>query len=283
MDICIFYFSGTGNTWWASNKLAEELSNRGRLVEVHSIEVLSVEKTAELIEDTETIIFGYPIYGSCIPEPMRKFIDNLPESSKNKKTGIFCTQMEFSGDGAWYYHKTLENKGYDIKWTYHFKMPCNISLNIWLLPYTTNNLKLNKIFKKCENKIEKSAEDIATFVPFYKGNGFGSLLMGLMQRPIFKAWTKRPFKSPYKVEPDKCVKCMRCIKICPEDNIKLIDNEITFGTECAFCMRCYNFCPENAISVYGFSHKQNMTTYRGPEGFDPALITKSKNPMDFID
>ncbi len=130
MDICIFYFSGTGNTWWASNKLSEELANKGRTVEVHSIELLTTEKTAELIEDAETIIFGYPIYGSCIPQPMKAFVDSLPKPSKNKNTGIFCTQMEFSGDGAWYYHKNLENKGYKINWTYHFTMPSNICLKV---------------------------------------------------------------------------------------------------------------------------------------------------------
>lgn len=283
MDICIFYFSGTGNTWWASNKLAEELTNKGRTVEVHSIELLDIEKTSELIEDAEIIVLGYPIYGSCIPQPMKSFIDKMPNPTKTKKVGIFCTQMEFSGDGAWYYHKNLDNKGYDIKWTYHFKLPSNICLKVWPLPYSTDKTKLNKIFNKCETKIENAADDIATSAPSYKGAGVGSLLLGLMQRPIFKALIKRPFKSPYKVDSEKCVKCMRCIQICPEGNIRLVDGKITFGTNCALCMRCYNYCPKTAITAYGFSHKENKLTYKGPEGFDPALITARKDLMDFIE
>jgi flavodoxin len=37
----IFYFSGTGNTWWVSEKLGRYLAEKGFSVEVHSIEKIS--------------------------------------------------------------------------------------------------------------------------------------------------------------------------------------------------------------------------------------------------
>jgi len=283
MDICILYFSGTGNTWWASNKLAEELMNKGRTVEVHSIELLTTEKTAELIEDTETIIFGYPSYGSCMPEPMKYFIDNLHESVKSKNAGIFCTHASYSGDGAWYYHKKLEEKGFLIKWTYHFNLPSNLSITISPFPYTDDSVKISKIFKKCVKKLEKAAEDISLGTSSLTGNSFGSLLLGLFQRPVYKLMYKPPFKCPYKTIHSKCTKCMRCIQICPEGNIKLVDGEITFGRKCAMCLRCYNFCPVSAITAHGHKHKEGVKTYRGPDDFDPALITKRKDLLDFIE
>jgi len=204
VDICIFYFSGTGNTWWASNKLEEELTNRGRTVEMHSVEVLSAEKTAELIEDAETIIFGYPSYGSYMPVSMKNFIDNLQKPVKNKDTCIFCTQASFSGDGAWFYHKKLEENGFIVKWAYHFNLPSNLSITISPFPYTDDNVELSKKFKKCEKRVEKAAEDISMGIASYTGNNFGSLLLGLIQRPVYRLIYKTPLKSPYKTIHSKC-------------------------------------------------------------------------------
>ena len=283
MDVCIFYFSSTGNTWWTGYRLVEELQIKGRTAECHSIEMLDEEKTSKLIETSEAVFFGYPVYGSYIPEPMKEFIDNIKEPSKTKKAGIFCTQMKASGDGAWFYHKVLEDKGFEIRWTFHFNLPNNISMKISPVLYTIEKSKLDKIFNKCEIKIEKAANSIAMNAPSLTGNGFIGFLMGLMQRPFFKHYMKRPFKSPYKVDPDKCVNCMRCIQICPEGNIKLVDGKIKYGDNCAMCMRCYNYCPKTAISAFGFAHNDKKKPYRGPEGFDPALITKRKDLMDFIE
>lgn len=43
--------------------------------------------------------FGYPIYGSDLPEIVKNFISGL-ETVKNKKAFMFCTQWLWSGDGA---------------------------------------------------------------------------------------------------------------------------------------------------------------------------------------
>lgn len=283
MDVCVLYFSGTGNTWWASRKLTEEISNKGRTAEYHSIELLDEQQASKLINEADVVIFAYPIYGSCIPGPMKRFMDNLNKPSKPKKTGVFCTQMAFSGDGAWYYHKILEQKGFEIMWTYHFNMPNNISIKAFPIIFNDNILKRNKIMKKCEIRIKKAADAIVMSIPKYTGNSLVSLILGLSQRPIFQSLTKRPFKSPYKTDSLKCVKCMRCIQICPEGNIKLSEEGILFGTDCALCLRCYSFCPKTAIKAYGLSHNEKKKTYRGPEGYDPALIAARKDLMDFIE
>ena len=283
MDVCIFYFSGTGNTKWVAEKLTGELAFMGRSAQCHSIEQLDGAEAAKLIENSDVVLFGFPIYGSCVPEPMQDFINNLPESSKSRKAGLFCTQMVASGDGAWHYHRVVEEKGFDINWTYHFRMPNNICFRLMPLPYSIDPVKINKILDKCMVKIKKAAAQITQGTSSYTGNGFGSLLLGLLQRPYYIKLIKKPFKSPYEVDMAKCTKCMRCIQICAAGNIRLVNGEITFGTECVLCMRCYNFCPVVAIKAYGKSHDPDKPPYRGPNDFDPALITKPKNLHDYLE
>ena len=38
MNTVIFYFSGTGNTWWCATKLKRELEHLGTNVEIYSLE-----------------------------------------------------------------------------------------------------------------------------------------------------------------------------------------------------------------------------------------------------
>ena len=283
MDICIFYFSGTGNTKWVADKFVENFSYKGMEAEAHSIEQLSTEQTSQLASKARIVMFAYPIYGSYLPNTMKDFIDNFPEAKLYNEAAVICTQMQFSGDGAWFYHKKLEEKGYTLKWTYHFITPNNVSIRISPLPYTADPLKIKKKLAKCEKRIEKAVDNINMNAPSLTGNHWVSKALAMFQRPFYKKYIKKPFKSPLKVDMEECVNCMRCIQICPTSNIKLKDGVITFGTDCTLCLRCYNFCPKTAISAYGIKHNKKKPTYRGPEGFDPALIAARKNLTDFIE
>ena len=283
MDVCIFYFSGTGNTKWVADKFVENFSYKGMEAEAHSIELLEPVKVKELAAESRILMFAYPVYGSYIPEPMKRFVDEFPPLHLHNEIAIVCTQMMFSGDGAWFYHDAFEEKGYKVKWTYHFIMPSNVSIRLFPLPYTADQHKIKKILAKCEKKIVEAVDNINMNVPSLTGSSTLSYILGLMQRPFYKKYIKRPFKTPLKADHDACVKCMRCIQICPESNIRLSDGEIVFGNQCTLCLRCYNFCPKTAITAYGVRHKKNKPTYKGPEGFDPALIAKRKDLMDFIE
>ncbi len=83
-EIVIFYFSGTGNTWWASNEMVRQFEKLGRPARAFSIEVLSINEAIELIQDSDIVGFGYPIHGSDLPVPMKNFIEQLPAVSGEK-------------------------------------------------------------------------------------------------------------------------------------------------------------------------------------------------------
>lgn len=62
----IFYFSGTGNTWWVGQQLEAALNSRGFQSQAISIEQISPEDAAAHIDQAEMIGLGYPIYGLFI-------------------------------------------------------------------------------------------------------------------------------------------------------------------------------------------------------------------------
>ncbi|MBN2559221.1 MAG: EFR1 family ferrodoxin [Clostridia bacterium] len=281
MNAGVFCFSGTGNTWWVSNQLAAALGRRGCPAEVYSIEKLDANDAQIIIQKSDILIFSYPVYGSFMPWPMKGFIDGLLQADEEKDIAVICTQMMFSGDGAWFYHRAFEEKGYKVKWTFHFNMPNNISIGIFPFPYTVDENKINRILKKCAGKVEKAAESISSGIGSLKGAGPASRLMGLMQRPAYVKLVRRPFNSPYSVDIEKCNLCRKCIMMCPENNIVLENGRISFGENCTLCLRCYNYCPQTAISAYGKAHDPKKPPYRGPEGFDPVKIASAKILSDF--
>lgn len=55
-------------------------------------------------------------------------------------------------------------------------------------------------------------------------------------------------KKFYTVE-SNCNQCGYCEKICPSDNIRIVDGKIEFGDQCIPCLACYHRCPKKAINV----------------------------------
>ena len=94
--ICIYYFSGTGNTRYVAEKLGQELDRRGVICRVKSIEETTPDEASEEIRGCRAVLFGYPIYGSYTCELIAAFLKEV-RVPDHVKVGFFCTQMMFSG------------------------------------------------------------------------------------------------------------------------------------------------------------------------------------------
>jgi len=131
MKYVIFYFSGTGNTWFAATKLNEALGIEQS--KCYSIENDYVkENMNDLIREADQIILGYPIYGSEAPRVMQTFINEMPTLKVTKPIAVFCTQAFMSGDGANYLVDVLLKKGYQLTQTLELKMSNNFYVPVFI-------------------------------------------------------------------------------------------------------------------------------------------------------
>lgn len=63
-------------------------------------------------------------------------------------------------------------------------------------------------------------------------------------------------KHEIKIEVQKCIGCGQCIKDCPEQNIRLIQNKAQIQSQnCMKCGHCVAICPQNAVSMTGFDQE----------------------------
>ncbi len=273
--VVIFYFSGTGNTWWVSEKLAELLSRGETVAEAVSIEKITATEADELVASADLCGFGYPVYGSDIPLIMVDFIMSLSPVEK-KEAFIFCTQWKFSGDGARTGWEFLADRGFSLRWGEHFFMPNNVCITAFaFLPYTNNKFLIRKRLNKTEKKIVRFRDLIEKNENHFTGFNNFSMKLGSLQRvPFRKAIHK--FRDIIKVDEKKCTDCGLCVELCPSDNLYYDENNdgiIKTKGSCVMCLRCYNFCPVSAIKCMELSHGIRKKPYRGPvESFNPAIL-----------
>lgn len=278
--VMIFYFSGTGNTWWVANTIQEKLQKEGFEVEKHSIEAPIVKeegKINQIIQDVDFIGFGHPIYGSDMPDSFYDFIDKLP-IVEDKEAFIFTTMLSFSGDGALVARRRLKKKGYSVKQAINICMPNNVKL-----PYPIfrsfpihSQSEIEKIKIEATKKVKKFVKKFVKGKKWLEGRDPISILVALIQRVPMRmiGWSR--FAKNFFVEREECIECFQCVDYCPTNNIQFENDQFSWGDDCIACLRCYNLCPTDAIQYKKATlNKEKYQRYKGPgNGFKLKKLQK---------
>ncbi|MDD2715345.1 MAG: EFR1 family ferrodoxin [Candidatus Wallbacteria bacterium] len=269
MKIAIFYFSGTGNTWWAAGQLATRLHDRDCEVTVQSVEnpLISDEQLlSRTLSEADQIVLGYPIYCSDAPAPVKDFVKKLPRFAKRKNISIFCTQNSFSGDGDSFLRKTLRHKGLTLRQSIQINMPTNFQVPIPPFSFfpPESGEKLEKMKERANWALSRFADLIVADEKYIQGKNPGYRLFGSLMRWIWKFGIKGLPRHLW-ADKSRCTRCGLCVESCPVHNI-LLENELpVFGKKCISCFRCYNFCPACAVNyLKGTLDTGKFLRYHGP-------------------
>ena len=277
-EAVIFYFSGTGNTWWVSGRIAESLNKAGLKTNAYSIEKVD-EQTADLLVSSAGLVgFGYPIYGSDLPLSMKNFIASLP-NIEAKFAFVFCTQFLWSGNGAAAGARLLEGKGFKVDWGEHFFMPNNLSAGFFPMPYTNNRSRIEKILKRAEKRIARFAEHIIEGEPFKRSFSYFANILGSLMRTPYQHFFQH-LQNSIGIAWERCDNCGECVALCPSGNLCYKGDEIIIKGSCINCLRCYSFCPLKAMTYRGRPHPEGKKKpYKGPvDDFTPYVLTKKTAP-----
>lgn len=243
----IYVFSGTGNT-----RLVAELYKQNLTEYETTIYDVKMKKCGSKFvfeafpnpNEFDLVGFGHPVYGFNIPKPFDDFINILPNLERTTKAFVFKT----SGEGLYINEfssqrliRKMEKKGYEFVSDRHYVMPYNM-----IFRHTPEMVKREWLYAKAyarlsckelqEGKIDKV--HINPLVRFWV--------------PLVRIeWIYYPLSAPFsmKVDMKKCVKCQKCVKNCPLNNISFNGKKFSFGHNCTMCTCCSFGCPANAISI----------------------------------
>lgn len=251
----IYFFSGTGNTYFISKEFAKLFQEKNIFVELKPIEeITSVSSQAEY----DFIGIGYPVYAWKPPPFIKTFLEKLP-SVQNKPCFVFCTAGSTIGSGIDVSYKILNSKHYDIKGTFCYIMPENLNF-LFGLDVESETKQQNKI-KYAQEKLKKDFNDLLENKAQIKKPNF-------LRTTFTSIWNFCAYnfvfnKQKWAIDYTKCNQCGLCEKICPTKNIvlKKQKHEIKFGNNCWFCTRCYNFCPQKAINYKNINKTNKYGRY----------------------
>ena len=260
----IFYFSGTGNTRWAAQKVAAATADR--LVNIAE-EMLAAETdqasdpqfTYTLAQD-ERIGFFFPVHGWRPPRLVLDFLDRLHLTNADSHYAyVVCTAGDNVGEAVSILEKRLQTMGIKIDSAISLIMPESYVG----LPFMDVDTPAKEQCKKMEadNKLTRFIADIIEC-----RSGVRDITIGhwprINSRLIGSVFVKKLVTDrPFHVVADRCLHCGKCASVCPVANIhfeKGGEPSWLHNGKCLSCFACYHHCPTHAIEYGGRTKKKGQ-------------------------
>lgn len=239
MNVIIFYFSSTGNTFKVAEYASRKLEKLGAKVELFNME----NGTPPEISVYDKVGFAYPVHAFNAPQIVLKFASAIKTTQANKPLFILKTSGEplrMNDVSSLKLVSILKRKGLTLKNEYHYIMP-------YAIIFRHTEAEAYRMYETAKKLIEIDSRAI------YAGKcekisrvPFGGALSFIMRIEQFGSKINGRL---YRVNKTRCVKCMKCADNCPVGNIGVKNGKITFGGKCLLCTRCAFFCPTDAIRI----------------------------------
>lgn len=227
----ILYFSSTGNSFYIAKKVQEKLGGKIKYIPKYNGDGSEFEK----------IIIVTPIYSYGMPTFV---FDLLPKLDKEKELIIIQNYGGMVGGANYLMYQYCVKNGLNIKAIYVMKMPENFTTT-----FTVPKFYIKSTLKKAEGKVNTIIDKIL------KGQ------YELPQKSKTREKTYLKNKSNWHLIGERfstnknCIKCGKCVSVCPVNNISLVDKKIIFADKCVACLGCYHRCPQKAITYMGKKKK----------------------------
>ena len=232
MKKIIYYFSGTGNSLYTANRIAEAIGGA---------EVISVRCNAKDVSAKEADVIGFicPVYEWDVPGTVKEFIKELI-INPNAYIFMVTTYIAVLGKSFETVEKLLEEKGAHLN--YGRAVRCVASQCIAYPPFPPEKIMIpymeKQLQKVCKEISQKKLHDYPRMSPLTRRRY--NKVMG-----PYLAIENEYDKGFY--TDDRCKGCGICEKVCPTKNITMEDNRPKWNHHCHGCNACVSYCPAKAI------------------------------------
>lgn len=259
----IFYFSGTGNTRWAAQRLSDVTGEELVYMPEHVYGTFTQQ-----LQPDERIGFCFPVHGWRPPKLVRDFISRLSLDTQGHYVYALCTAGDNIGETIDILADDLKKVGIHLDSAFSLIMPESYVG----LPF----MDVDKDKKELQKKA-KAATDLEAFLQdiLNRKKGVWRLVKGhwprINSRLLGAYFTNHLITDrPFHVDSQRCVKCGICAEVCPvHDIIGGLGYEPQWRHDgsCLTCFTCYHHCPHHAIE-YG-----RQTKHKGQYFFNRRKLT----------
>ena len=247
LNVLIIYFSQTGGTEKIAKKIEQGVLNTGNSCEITKIKGASSKD----FNNFDLIGIGTPTFYYREPINVRNFIQAM-DNVDGKYCFLFCTHGSIIGNTFYYMSEELTKKGYLVIGAFDSYSESSLQFYPKVM-HTVNHpdqIEIEGAIKFgesiCEINLQVKSGDLNP-IPTFK------LIEDTWWANDSKSSTSTVLKRlfpEFKVNTDKCTKCLTCQENCPVDaiNIEVEPPEIQ-NEGCIYCLYCEKLCPEGAIEA----------------------------------
>ncbi|MGI6232945.1 MAG: EFR1 family ferrodoxin [Prevotella sp.] len=242
----ILYFSGTGNTLWATKQLATSTNEQ-----TVNISQLSEGEISIKLKEGERLGFCFPVHAWRVPRNVRNVLERLCIDTQGHYVYALCTAGDNIGETFDELRQILSKRNVTVDATCSLIMPESYVG----LPFMDVDKPENE-----QRKIEEAQNTLNHFITTVKEcrredyhiiRGHWPRINSRLLGSCFERWliTDKPFH----VNETRCVKCGICADVCPTHDIIGGLGQVPqwrHNDSCLTCFACYHHCPHHAIE-YG--------------------------------
>ena len=234
----ILYFSGTGNSKYVAQRMAEAL-NQSLL----SMNDRIRSHDTSPVETDERLVIVTPTYAWRIPRLVRDWLLETEFPGAAQVWFIMTCGSEI-GHASRYNRSLCQTKGLTDMGTAQIIMPENY-IAMFDAPQAE---EARRIVAKAQPDIDRSIAAVREGRPFPPPHD--RLYDRFMSGPVNPIFYACFVKSSVFTVSEACTGCGQCVRRCPTNSITLRDARPVWGKGCTHCMACICYCPTSAIE-YG--------------------------------
>lgn len=235
MKVELFFYTGSGNSYWVARRLAAELGN----AEAHP---MLWQRGETILSRAACVGIIFPVHIWGLPRRVIAFVEALARDPSKYYFAIATNAGQVAATLR-QLEKLMRLAGFRLSAGFSLVMPSNYIP--WGGPGSQDEI-ISKI-DIARERIKKIAAIVSERekASVEKGPLWQNILLsGVLNRLSFKHIPKmdKSFWSD-----DKCNGCGICKTICPCGNIELKKERPVWLNNCEQCLACIQWCPEESI------------------------------------
>ena len=241
----ILYFSAMGNSRFVALTLAKALDD-----EVVYLNDKIKSSDYSPLKSKKPYILVCPIYAWRTPRIVQAYLDKV-ELQSNKSIYVIVTTCGSSGNAGKYAKDFFESKEMNFMGIKTFHMMGSY-IAFMENPDPTKEDEFNQ---RTKQGIDKLIPTLREEQPLVKEKvSLAGRFMSFVANPFFYRFIigKDGFYTN-----DQCIGCKKCEKVCPLNNITIVDSKPVWDHNCTHCMACIHQCPTQAIEFKKITLKKN--------------------------
>jgi len=235
----IFYFSATGNSKYAAERIASAMNDR--MISLR--DAVRARRYRYDVSKESRIGFVVPVYFQGLPSILNFFLEKLELTGyRDQYIYVVLTCGNWTGNAAGQLAKALKRKGLTLSAQFGIKMVDNY-VPAFNMP---DEEEAGQILDAAEETIDEAVRAIRAkgIGDYDRCHGFAPALQTAISYRVYdKGRSTKPF-----VVTDHCIGCGLCQEVCPCGAITIAGGKPAWvKPKCVQCMGCLHRCPAQAI------------------------------------